>query len=68
MCVQVHMHALLSFLPLIATLHCIHVCAGVSSRGGHEVMAPLTSAAAHGSGQSQLIMEHAPGNPVHGML
>jgi len=58
----------LSFLPLITTLHCIHVCAGVSSRGGHGVMAPLTSAAAHGSGQSQQIMGHVSGIPRHGML
>ena len=56
------------FLPLIATLHCVHVCAGVSSRGRHKVMASLTSAAAHGSGQSQQIMGHAPGIPGHGML
>ena len=58
-CVHVYMHAFLLFLPFIATLHCIHVCSGVSSRR-HEVMASLTSAAAHGSGQSQQIMGHAP--------
>ena len=47
------MHEFVLFLPLIATLHCIHVCAGVSSRGRCEVMAPLTSATTHGSIQSQ---------------
>ena len=67
-CVHVHMNAFLLFLPLIALLHRIHVCAGVSGRGRHEVMIPLTSAAAHGSGQSQQIMEHSPGIPGHGML
>ena len=52
-CMHVYMHAFVLFLPLIATFHCIHVCAGVSSRGRHEVMAPLTNAATHGSIQSQ---------------
>ena len=65
-CVCVRVHAF-PFLALIATLHCIYVCAGVSSRGRHEVMAPITSAAAHDSGQSQQIMGHASGIARHGM-
>ena len=67
-CVHVHMHAFHVLVPLIATLNCIHVRAGVYSRGRHKVMAPITSAAAHGSGQSQQIMGHTPRFLGHGML
>ena len=67
-CVHAHVHAFHLFQPLMATLYCIHMCSGVSSRGRQAVMASLTSAAAHGSGQSQQIMGHASGISGHGML
>ena len=55
------------FATYMATLYCIHVCAGVYRRGRHEGMTPLPSAATHGSIQSQQTMGHASGIPGHGM-